>query len=254
MQILLASAKIMNTETRFQVPVTSKPMFRTEAARIAMELSGWSVDELSSALRCNRQIAATNHLRYLNFRNANESMPAVLAYYGQAYKYLRSQEWSGRDFLYAQEHLVIPSFLYGFLRPLDLIHPYRLEGNVVLDASEGRQLFDFWSERLTDVLIKVVKDDDGILIYVAAEEMKRLFDWRRVEKEVRVVQPLFYVDKGISLKTIIVHAKSCRGAMARQIILRQLHEVSDLQTFELDGYRYDARYGDENHPHFIKLG
>ncbi len=95
---------------------------------MALELGDLSVEELAKAIPCNEKIALENKLRYHDFFNEKAYLPALLAYYGQAYKCLKAQEYSQEDFSYADKHLWITSFLYGLLRPLDLIHPYRLEG------------------------------------------------------------------------------------------------------------------------------
>lgn len=252
MQILLASAKIMNGETAVSVPLSTNPLFIDDARRFAGELSQWSVEEIGAAMGCNAQIAAENKLRYARFMEPESTLPAVLAYYGQAYKYLRAQEFSAADFRFAQRHLLITSFIYGLLRPLDSIHPYRLEGKVRLSSTGDRTMFDYWRERLTDVLIGAVQSDDGVLVYLAAEEMKRLFDWRRVEREVTVVQPLFYADDGTRLKAVVVHAKSCRGAMAGMVIRERLRSVRPLRAFELDGYRWQGMDDDGRKMVFVK--
>ena len=95
---------------------------------MALELGDLSVEELAKVIPCNEKIALENKLRYQDFFNEEAYLPALLAYYGQAYKCLKAQEYSQEDFSYADKHLWITSFLYGLLRPLDLIHPYRLEG------------------------------------------------------------------------------------------------------------------------------
>ena len=252
MQILLASAKVMNSSSAVEVPLTCEPTYKEQANKFALELSSWDIKRLMKELKCSQAIALGNLQRYQNFWNESEQMPAILAYFGQAYKYLKAETFSQEDFSFAQGHLLITSFLYGLLRPLDKIHPYRMEGKVKLEAANGENLFSFWKPLLTDRLIDMVKADDGILIHLATEEFEHLFDWKRVKEEVKVIQPLFYVDKGDTIKVVSVHAKSCRGAMTRYIIQNRLSHPANLQGFELDGFKYDPNYGDELHPHFIK--
>lgn len=252
MQILLACAKIMNSVPAMAAPEVSVPLFDADANRFALELGQWTVPDLASALHCSDEIARENHLRYARFFDEGEKLPAVLGYYGQAYKYLRAAEFSAADLRYAQGKFWICSFLYGLLRPLDHIHPYRLEGKMRLEATGDKTMFAYWRSRLTDVLIGSVKADDGILLHLATEEMEHLFDWRRVCREVRVVQPLFYTDQGHRLKAVSVHAKSCRGAMARAALLGRYTRAEELLGFELEGYAYREGYGDADHPHFIR--
>ena len=251
MQILLASAKIMNSTTTVHTPDTHLPRFQKEAGQLALELGELSVEDLAKTIPCNEKIALENKLRYQDFFNEESFIPALLAYYGQAYKCLKAQDFSQEDFRYADKHLWITSFLYGLLRPLDLIHPYRLEGKAKLPSAEGKNMFAYWKPHLTDILIETVKADDGILVHLATEEFQHLFDWKRLLKEVHVIQPLFMVDQGIRLKAVSVYAKSCRGAMTSYILRNQLTSPYNLLDFEYDNFLYHKDYGDEAHPHFI---
>ena len=251
MQILLASAKIMNSATTVHTPDTHLPRFQKEAGQVALELGELSVEDLAKTIPCNEKIALENKLRYQDFFNEESFIPALLAYYGQAYKCLKAQDFSQEDFRYADKHLWITSFLYGLLRPLDLIHPYRLEGKAKLPSAEEKNMFAYWKPHLTDILIETVKADDGILVHLATEEFQHLFDWKRLLKEVHVIQPLFMVDQGSRLKAVSVYAKSCRGAMTSYILRNQLTSPYNLLDFEYDNFLYHKDYGDEAHPHFI---
>ena len=248
MQILLACAKIMNETTVTKTPLVTEPRFLKEAEHFALLMSQRSVEELMEMFHCSRQLAIENKLRYGRFFADNERLPAILAYYGQAYKCLDASTLNKDDFLFAQQHLWITSFLYGLLRPLDWIHPYRMEGKVELD---GKTMFKHWKPLLTDLLIDSVKADDGILVHLATEEMQHLFDWNKVLKEVAVIQPQFLVMKNGKLKSITVYAKSCRGAMTRYIIKNKLVTPDDLTKFEYEGFEFKSDNGDSSHPHFI---
>lgn len=251
MQILLASAKIMNDKAKVQVPFSHEPRFQKEARQMALELSELPTSELVQHLHCNEKIAIENKLRYQDFFNDQHQLPALLAYYGQAYKCLKAEDYSADDFAYADQHLWINSFLYGILRPLDRIHPYRLEGKAKLPLHGDKNMFAFWKPLLTDILIESVKEDDGVLVHLATAEFQQLYDWKRIEKEVKVVQPLFMVDQGTKLKAVSVYAKSCRGAMTTYILRNRLSKVDDLLSFQYNGFEYQPHYGDFLHPHFI---
>ncbi len=248
MQILLACAKIINESTGRKPPLTSEPRFLKEAEHFALLMSQRSVEELMDMFHCSRQLAIDNKLRFDAFFDGEREIPAVLAYYGQAYKCLQAQTMGDDELLFAQQHLWITSFLYGLLRPLDIIHPYRMEGKVVL---EEKTMFNHWKPLLTDLLIESVKADDGILVHLATEEMQHLFDWKKVSKEVTIVHPQFLVMKNGKLKSVTVYAKSCRGAMTRFIVKNQLYSPEALQGFEYEGFEYRPDIGDANHPHFI---
>lgn len=250
MQILLANAKIMFDKAE-RKPL-STPLFQSTANSLAAEMAMMDVEELARQLDCSPKIAAENWKRYQDFAVA-EKLPAILAYNGQAYKHLRAKTLSDEALAFAEEHLWITCFLYGLLRPMDGIVPYRMEHCVTLEATGDKPVNQFWRDKLTDVLIGSVKADDGILIHLSTEEYEHLFDWKRVCQEVRVIHPLFYVrQRDGRLKMQAVWAKSCRGAMVRYIANNQLVSPTELTTFSYEGFEYAPHMGDEAFPHFVR--
>ena len=250
MQILLANAKIMFDKAE-RKPL-STPLFQSTANSLAAEMAMMDVEELARQLDCSPKIAAENWKRYLDFAVA-ENLPAILAYNGQAYKHLRAKTLSDKALAFAQEHLWITCFLYGLLRPMDGIVPYRMEHCVTLEATGDKPVNQFWRDKLTDVLIGSVKADDGILIHLSTEEYEHLFDWNRVCREVKVIHPLFYVRQSDgNLKMQAVWAKSCRGAMVRFILNNRLLTPQELTTFSHEGFEYAPQLGEEAFPHFIR--
>ncbi len=253
MQILLASAKIMNDALSTAPSVElSSPRFALEAEAFARDMAQYSAGTIAEMLSCSRQIAEQNKLSFMRFFEDTVKLPAILAYHGQAYKHLKAETLTADDLYYSQQHLWITSFLYGMLRPLDGIQPYRMEGHVELASGAGENMFGFWKCRLTDMLIDAVKADDGILVHLATEEYQHLFDWQRVRREVRIVQPLFYVRKGDNLKMQAVWAKTCRGAMTRFIIEHRISTPTDLNAFSYEGFAFEPDLGEADYPHFIK--
>ena len=253
MQIILASAKIMYDKLKSIPDVSlSTPRFQNEAETFARDMAQYSAETIAEMLGCSQQIAAQNRLRFMQFFDEKPKLPAILAYHGQAYKHLKAETLNVDTLNYSQGKLWITSFLYGLLRPLDGILSYRMEGAVELPSGEGKNMFVFWKSRLTDILIDAVKADDGILIHLATEEYQHLFDWQRVRKEVRIIQPLFYVRKGNDLKMQAVWAKTCRGAMTRFIIQNRITNPTDLNAFSYEGFIYDPTLGEPDYPHFIK--
>ncbi len=251
MQLLLACAKIMRNSCERKILTCTQPTFAHEANTFAADMSVRPVDEIAQILHCNKAIAIQNKMRYLHFFDTENRMPAILAYNGQAFKGLKADTMTDADLAFARKHLFITSFLYGLLRPLDLISPYRMEGKAILAPGQGDNMFHFWKPRLTQMLIDAVKADDGVLVHLATEEMEHLFDWQRVLDEIKVIQPQFMVQKDGKLKTVVVYAKTCRGAMARHIIIHRIAEPSALNSFEFQGFVFNPQYGDEQHPHFV---
>ena len=239
MQILLASAKTMTATSTVKSNIVGTPLFQEEANRHVSQLIQLSQEELQSLLKCNAQIAAQNRKRYITFfDDADGKLPAILAYTGMVFKHLKATDFSEADFEFANKHLWITSFLYGLLRPMDQIKNYRLEGNVKLPDNDGKSMFAYWKPLLTDALIDSVKKDDGILMDLAPEEMTFLFDWERVKREVHVIEPKFYVQKGDKLKIVTVYAKMLRGEMTRFILKNKIQHPEDLKSFRYEGYAF----------------
>lgn len=250
MQILLANAKIMYD--RAEMVALSTPRFQSVANELAAEMAMMDTDELARQLDCSRKLAAENWRRYQDFPFA-KTLPAILAYNGQAYKHLKARSLSDEALSFGQTHLWITCFLYGLLRPMDAIVPYRMEHCVTLAATHDRPIHQFWKDRLTDVLIDSVKADDGILVHLSTEEYEHLFDWKRVMEEVKVIHPLFYVRQPDgTLKMQAFWAKSCRGAMVRYILMHEITEPEQLQAFSYEGFVYSPKHGEELFPHFIR--
>lgn len=250
MQILLANAKIMNTHSE-TMPLTV-PKFQAIANDLATEMALCNIDTLAKELDCSRALAAENWRRYQDFHVA-EKLPAIMAYNGQAYKHLKAKTLSKNALTYGQEHLWITCFLYGLLRPMDAIVPYRMEHCVRLAMTKDQPINTFWKDKLTDVLIDSVKKDDSILVHLSTEEYEHLFDWKQVCKEVKVIHPLFYVrQKDGGLKMQAIWAKSCRGAMVRFILENQITDPEDLKAFNYEGFEYNPNLGEELFPHFIR--
>lgn len=250
MQILLANAKIMYEKAEKQP--FSTPLFQSVADKFAAEMARMDVEELALQLDCSTKLAADNWKRYHDFAAA-EKMPAILAYNGQAYKHLRADSLGEEVLEYAQKHLWITCFLYGLLRPMDGIVPYRMEHCVTLESANDKPVKQFWKDKLTDVLIDSVKEDDGVLLHLSTTEYEHLFDWKRVCEEVKVIQPLFYVrQKDGSLKMQAVWAKACRGAMVRFVLTHQIAHPEDLAAFSYEGFEYAPQLGEAVFPHFVR--
>lgn len=250
MQILLANAKIMYEKAE-KAP-RSTPLFQSITNVLAEEMVRMDVEDLGKQLDCSKKIAAENWKRYQNFGFA-EKLPAIMAYNGQAYKHLKAHTLSEEALSYAQKHLWITCFLYGLLRPMDGIVPYRMEHCTTLEATHDKPINQFWKDKLTDVLIDSVKADDGILIHLSTEEYEHLFDWKRVRNEVKVIQPLFYVEQeNGKLKVQAVWAKTCRGAMVRFILNNHITSPQELKAFSYEGFEYEAQLGEEAFPHFVR--
>lgn len=241
----------MSFTSKVKAPLQTDPRFKKEAAEIALQMSQFSVDELERLLNVNSKMAVENYKRFQEFHS--DSVPelqALLAYTGIVFKRLGPQSFTADDFKYAQDHLRLTSFCYGLLRPMDMIRPYRLEGDVRLPEFGNQTLFAYWKSRLTDIFISEIKASGGVLCYLASGEMKGLFDWSRVQKEVRIITPEFQVWKKGKPTTIVIYAKMCRGEMTRMILKERIKNPDDLRAFSWEGFAYNEELSKPDHPVF----
>lgn len=238
MHIILAPAKTMTAEAPLPDGVEfTLPDFRQRAGLLASDMSRYTPSELASMLKINTRIGAGAYQWFKDFPIAGTRRPAAMSYNGIAYRYLDFAAFSPSEMEWANRHMTICSFLYGMLRPLDLINPYRLEGKVVLPATEPATVIESWRPILTDRLIRNVKADDGLLLNLASDEMKGFFDWKRVNAEIRVVAVNFKSGVPGRLRTSSVHAKMCRGALAHHIIANRITAPSQLSSWDFNGFR-----------------
>lgn len=242
MQILIGCAKKMKAGTLQSALPCTLPHFQPNAGMIAAHMASYSAEELQEMLGVSLKIAVENMLRYRSWPDTSTLTPAVMAYDGMVFNRLAPQSLSSDDLAYASEHLLIASFLYGLLRPLDLINPYRLEGKVSLPVTSHLTLFDYWKPLLTDWLIEKVKAGDGVLVNLASNEFRHMFDWRRVAKEITVISPDFKVEEGGRLKNVTIYAKMCRGAMTRYIIRHRVTDPARLTEFTCEGFRHAGEF------------
>ncbi len=250
MQILLANAKTMR-KMEGQYPWT-RPKFSDVADTLAAEMARMNTEDLKEILNCSHSIAVETSQYYREFAVAPKT-PAIISYIGQAYKHLKAEDFTGEELQFVQNHLWITCFLYGLLRPMDGIAPYRMEHNVRLEACDDRPLNRFWRDKLTDVLIESVKADDGFLLHLSTSEYEQLFDWQRIKREINVVQPMFYTQKPDgSLKIQAVWAKTCRGAMLRFIVKEGITNPDDLAAFSYEGFHFSPTIGEAAFPCFIR--
>ena len=255
MLILLSCAKTMSDVSKVKVPFITLPRFQKEASEVALRMSQFSVEELERLLRVNSKIAVENYKRYQAFHAEDtRELPALLAYTGIVFKRLNPKDFSEADFRYAQDHLRLTSFCYGLLRPLDAIRPYRLEGDVKLPEQGDQTMFSYWQSRLTDEFLEEIKAHGGILCNLASDEMRGLFDWKRIEKEVTVITPEFHVWKNGKLATVVVYTKMSRGEMTRFILKNRIESPQDLKSFQWEGFEFNERLSDDRKLIFTNTG
>ncbi len=233
---------------------SSVPKFREQAIMLAKTAEKLSVEEIKNLMQISNNLAELNKLRFENFTNLPQqesSKQAALAFAGDTYKGLNAQSLSIDQLNYAQSKIRILSGIYGVLRPLDLIQPYRLEMGSKLVNTEGKNLYQFWKEKITKSLLKELESHKNhVIINLASLEYFKAVDDKLLKD--RIVTPQFFEKRSGQLKNISFYSKRARGAMARFIITNQVDNPKYLKDFDLDGYIYDKQSSITIRPVFFR--
>lgn len=241
MLLLLSPAKTLDYETPTRVHAT-EPRFAAEAAALIEVLRPLSTAAVAELMDLSEPLAALNVGRYAAWSpqaDRRNSKPAVLAFDGDVYDGLEARTLSAADLKWAQSHVAILSGLYGVLRPLDALQPYRLEMGTRLANPRGADLYAWWRDTIAAHLNeRLAEERMPVVVNLASQEYFRAV--HRPSLKARVVECVFEDWKGEGYKVISFFAKKARGRMARYVITRRLRRVADLTGFDLDGYAHDA--------------
>jgi hypothetical protein len=241
MLFLLSPAKSLDYESNIpQVPHTL-PDFVQDSARLIEVLRRQSPQQIASLMDISDPLAALNVARYQAWspkfteRNARQ---AVFAFNGDVYDGLRGRELGATDLAWAQQHLRILSGLYGLLRPLDLLQPYRLEMGTALKVGAAANLYQYWGSRLAEALnVALAADKTPVVINLASQEYSRAVD--RKALKARMIDCVFEEWRGNGWKIVSFSAKKARGLMARYAITHRVETPRRLERFDLEGYAFD---------------
>lgn len=235
---------------------TTQPAFLAEANELAGVARGLGVEDLRRLMKISDKLARLNLDRFRDFAeepDAGALRPAAFAFAGDTYQGLDAASLDADDWRWAQDHLRILSGLYGLLRPLDAIQPYRLEMGSRLATARGKSLYDFWGDRLAEALTETAAAlGTRVLVNCASEEYFRAVD--RDALGLDVVTPVFMEDRDGKPVIISFHAKKARGAMARFIIRHRLDDPQALRDFDSGGYVWNAALSEPGRPVFLRAG
>ena len=241
MLMVISPAKTLDYDS---TPITDRftqPRYLEDSQELIDVLKDKSPQDIAELMSLSDKLASLNVARYGSWkkkatpRNARQ---ALLAFKGDVYTGLHVDDFSADDLDFAQQHLRMLSGLYGVLRPLDLMQPYRLEMGTKLENARGRDLYSFWGEKISESLNKdLAKQGDDILLNLASQEYFGAVKPRALKA--RVVDVVFKDRKNGDYKIISFYAKKARGLMARYVIKQRLTDLAGLRDFDLEGYRFD---------------
>ena len=239
MLVILSPSKTQDFQTPSKAPFTTQPLFKQEIHSLLTLLKQMSPDEIAKLMSISEKLSHLNYERFQNlkdiFLEAN-SKPAIEAFQGDVYRDIATANYTPEDFQFAQDHLRTISGLYGLLRPLDLMQPYRLEMKTKLKNSKGKDLYQFWGTKITDELNKANQP----IINLASKEYSKAAKLKEINQP--VIDITFREKKGNDYKIVAIYSKIARGTMANFIVKNRITKPTDLHKFNLDSYAYSSDY------------
>lgn len=243
MLFLLSPAKSLDYSTPPHIEAFTKPLFAPHAAELIDVLKLKTPQQIAGLMKLSDTLSGLNVGRYQSWSKKStgqNSKQAVLAFNGDVYAGLDAKTLSQKQLDWAQAHVCILSGLYGVLRPLDRIQPYRLEMGTALATSRGGNLYRFWGSRISDYLnTRAAADISPVIVNLASEEYFKAVD--RAALKPRVVRCVFEEFRAGKYKIISFNAKRARGLMVRYAIEKKATTVRKLEGFAAEGYRFDAQ-------------
>ncbi len=242
MLLLLSPAKKLDYNSPLPERTYTEPLFTPDAEQLIAILQTKSTDDVCALMSISRHLAELNVQRYAEWQpslDTNHARPAVLAFNGDVYEGLDAHTLTAEQLNWAQAHVAILSGLYGVLRPLDLMRPYRLEMGTKLENPAGQTLYAFWGDRIAKYLNqRQTEIQRPVVVNLASDEYFKAVDKKTLNA--RVVQCVFQERRGEAYKIVSFYAKRARGLMARYAIEHQAGNPTQLQGFDAEGYSYDA--------------
>jgi len=240
MLVVISPAKSLDMDSPSPIADHTVPTLLVQSQQLIDVLKQYSVDQVAQLMSISGKLAELNAQRYHDFMlpfSVNNAKQAVFAFNGDVYEGLSASSLDEASVSYLQQHLRILSGLYGVLRPLDLMQPYRLEMGTKLATDAGKDLYAFWGDAITQQLIDVLPENE-VLVNLASEEYFSSVRPKVLQR--RVVTPVFQDEKAGKYKIISFYAKKARGMMVRYAAEHKIVNVEDLKAFNVDGYAYVA--------------
>jgi len=248
MLMVISPAKTLDYESPLATQRFTQPALLEKSHQLIDVARDLSPAQISSLMGISDKLAHLNADRFNQWQppfSLENARQAILAFKGDVYTGLQAETFSDDDFDFAQQHLRMLSGLYGLLRPLDLMQPYRLEMGIKLANPAGKDLYGFWGDLLTEKLNEAIAEQgDDVLINLASDEYFKAIKPKKLNAE--LIKPVFLDEKNGKFKVISFYAKKARGLMSRYVIQNRLTKPAQLKKFDVDGYFLDGAESSEN--------
>ncbi|MGY6744660.1 MAG: peroxide stress protein YaaA [Cecembia sp.] len=236
---LISPAKTLDLSST-DVSIQTQPAFVSQTMELVAIMKQKSTDDIMRLMGVSEKLAQLNEERYKNFKKSfgpENAKQALLAFKGDVYTKIDVDNYSPEDFEFAQTHLRILSGLYGLLKPMDLIQPYRLEMGIRLENKKGKNLYEFWGQRIAKAINEVAKGSP--IINLASQEYFKAVDTSVLYSE--VISPVFKEYRNGKYQIIGLFAKQARGMMTDFIIKNRINDPESLKVFNEDGYEFKEK-------------
>lgn len=254
MLLVISPAKKLDYNTKKFIEPLTQPRMLADAEELITQLRKYKPDEIGRLMNLSASLAQLNYERFQLWHRPftpENAKQALLAFRGDVYQGMDVDSFTENDFLHAQKSLRILSGLYGVLRPMDLMQPYRLEMGTKMQNPRGTNLYAFWGDKITKTLNSdMEKLGHGVLVNLASNEYFKAIDKKKLKGH--LLTPVFKEEKDGALKTIGIYAKRARGLITRFIIRHRPQNVEELKAFEEGGYAFSPRHSDEHHYVFVR--
>lgn len=247
MLMVISPAKTLDFDSPLATRRFTQPALLDDSQKLIEIARQLTPAQIGSLMSISDKLAELNANRFNDWHppfTPENARQAILAFKGDVYTGLQAETFSEKEFDFAQQHLRMLSGLYGLLRPLDLMQPYRLEMGIRLDNPAGKDLYAFWGDRLTEALnAALAEQGDDVLINLASDEYFRALKPKQLNG--RIIKPVFLDEKNGKFKVISFYAKKARGLMSRYVIQQGLTKPDQLKNFAVAGYAYSAEESSE---------
>ena len=253
MLMIISPAKTLDYESPLATETHTQPDFLDDACELIDQLKELEPHQVSNLMSISDKLGQLNAERFQSWHTPftpDNARQAVLAFKGDVYTGLDAESFSNEDFSFAQKHLRILSGLYGLLKPLDLMQPYRLEMGTRFENTRGKDLYAFWGSKITEALNQLLASDDKVLVNLASNEYFKSVQKKHLDA--RLVTPQFKDWKNGQYKMISFYAKKARGLMCRFAIQNRITQADDLKGFNLEGYYFSEDQSDKNNWVFLR--
>ncbi|MFB6319319.1 peroxide stress protein YaaA [Saccharicrinis sp. FJH54] len=248
MIIIISPAKTIVNDLPCSTDHSTDPVFEHEANKLASYMKQYTTSDLIELMGISQKLAILNYERFQSWdRSDTEKLKAICAFKGEVFNGLKGWEFTEKELEYAQNHLRILSGLFGILKPLDTIKPYRLEMGTEMDFGS---LYEFWGDKITNEINAQIAATGGPVINLASKEYYRALNPQKLNAP--VITPDFKDLKNGSYKIIAIYAKKARGLMSRFILKNKLTDPEDLKAFNEEGYYFNGHLSTAENPVFTR--